>query len=157
MSATASLPMERELTIVRIFNAPRALVFRAWTDPKMLSNWWAPKHFTNPVCELDVRVGGALRIVMRGPDGSEHPMKGVFTEIVPNEKLVFTSVAVDAAGNHLLEGKAIVTFEDLDGKTKMTLYTRAVGKVPQAAFMLAGMEEGWTGSIDKLEALLAQA
>ena len=157
MSATASLPMERELTIVRIFDAPRALVFQAWTDPKMMAQWWAPERFTNPVCELDVRIGGALKIVMRGPDGSEHPMKGVFTEVVTNEKLAFTSIAIDAAGNHLLEGEATVTFEDHAGKTKMTLHTHAVGKVPQAAFMLAGMEQGWTGSIDKLEALLAQA
>ncbi len=157
MSATASLPMERELTIVRTFDAPRALVFRAWADPKMMAQWWAPKHFTNPLCEVDVRIGGALRIVMRGPDGSEHPMNGVFTEVVTNEKLVFTNIAVDAAGNHLLEGKTSVTFEEHGGKTKMTLVTRAVGKVPQAAFMLGGMEQGWTESIDKLEALLAQA
>jgi uncharacterized protein YndB with AHSA1/START domain len=156
MSATAALPMERELTIVRIFDAPRALVFRAWTDPKMMAKWWAPKHFTNPVCEVDMRIGGALRIVMRGPDGSEHPMKGVFTEVVKNERIVFTNIAVDAAGNHLLEGKTVVTFEDIGGKTKMTLHTRAAGKVPQAAFMLGGMEQGWTESIDKLEELLAQ-
>jgi uncharacterized protein YndB with AHSA1/START domain len=157
MSATATHPLERELTIVRIFDAPRALVFRAWTDPKMMMQWWAPKHFTNPVCEVDVRVGGALKIVMRGPDGSDHPMKGVFTEIVPNEKLVFTNIAVDAAGNHLLEGKTIVAFEDVGSKTKMTLVTRAAGKVPQAEFMLGGMEQGWTESIDKLEALLGQS
>jgi uncharacterized protein YndB with AHSA1/START domain len=80
MSATASHPLERELTIVRIFDAPRALVFRAWADPKMMMQWWAPKHFTNPVCEADARVGGALKIVMRAPDGSEHPMKGMFTD-----------------------------------------------------------------------------
>jgi len=156
MSATAAHPMERELTIVRIFDAPRALAFRAWTDPKMMINWWAPKHFTNSVCELDVRVGGALRIVMRGPDGGEYPMKGVFTEIVTNERLVFTNIAVDAAGNHLLEGRTIVTFEDEGSKTKMTLVTRAAGKGPQVAFMLGGMEQGWTESIDKLEALLGQ-
>jgi uncharacterized protein YndB with AHSA1/START domain len=157
MSATAALPMERELTITRIFDAPRALVFRAWTDPKMISQWWAPKHFTNPVCEVDLRIGGALKIVMRGPDGSDYPMKGVFTEVVTNERIVFTNIAVDTAGNHLLEGRTVVTFEDAGDKTKMTLVTRATGKVPQAAFMLAGMEQGWTESIDKLEALLATA
>jgi uncharacterized protein YndB with AHSA1/START domain len=149
--------MERELTIVRIFDAPRALVYRAWTDPKMMAKWWAPKHFTNPVCEVDMRIGGALRIVMRGPDGSEYPMKGVFTEVVKNERIVFTNIAVDEAGNHLLEGVTTVSFEEHGGKTKMTLHTRAAGKVPQAAFMLGGMEQGWTESIDKLEALLAQA
>jgi uncharacterized protein YndB with AHSA1/START domain len=157
MSVAATHPMERELTIVRIFDAPRALVFRAWTDPKMMAEWWAPKRFTNPVCEVDVRIGGALRIVMRGPDGWEHPMKGVFTDVVKNERIVFTNIAVDAAGNHLLEGVTTVSFEEHGGKTKMTLHTRAAGKVPQAAFMLGGMEQGWTESIDKLEALLAQA
>jgi uncharacterized protein YndB with AHSA1/START domain len=155
MSATQR--MERELTIVRIFDAPRTLVFQAWTDPKMIAQWWAPKHFTNPVCDIDARAGGSFRIVMRGPDGSEHPMKGVFVEFAKNEKLVFTNIAVDAAGNPLLEGKTTVTFEDQNGKTKMTLHTYAAGTAPQVAFMLGGMEQGWTESIDKLEALLAQA
>jgi uncharacterized protein YndB with AHSA1/START domain len=152
----ASSALERELTIVRVFDAPRELLFRAWTDPKMMARWWGPRGFENPACELDVRVGGALWIVMRGSDGTEHPMKGVFQEIVPPEKLVFTGIAVDASGNHLLEGVTTVLFEDQNGKTKMTMRTRAVGKVPQAEFMLGGMEQGWTESIDKLEELLTQ-
>ena len=75
-------PMQRELVLTRIFDAPRAIVFKAWTDPQQLARWWGPKGFTNPVCELDPRVGGTLRIVMRAPDGQEHPMTGVFREIV---------------------------------------------------------------------------
>jgi len=157
VSATASHLLERELTIVRIFDAPRALVWQAWTDPKMMTRWWGPKGFDNPVCELDVKVGGALRIVMRGIDGTEHPMKGLFQEIAPPERLVFTGIAVDGSGKHLLEGVTTVTLEEQNGKTKLTLHTRAVGKVPQAEFMLGGMEQGWTESIDRLEHLLARA
>jgi uncharacterized protein YndB with AHSA1/START domain len=148
--------VERELTITRTFDAPRALVFRAWTDAKQLAQWWGPKGFTNPVCEIDARVGGALRIHMRAPDGSVYPMKGEIRELVPPERLVFTNIAVDAAGNHLLEGLTTVTFVEEGGKTTMTLRTRATVIVDYAAAYLQGMEAGWTQSIDKLESEFAR-
>ena len=153
-SSTVAALAERELVITRIFDAPRELVFKAWTDPKHLAQWWGPKGFTNPVCEMDVRPGGSLRIVMRAPDGVDHPMKGVFREVVEPERLVFTNVAVDAQGNHLLEGLTTVTFAEQGGKTKLTVRTNAAGLVAEAAQMLAGMEEGWTQSQDRLEAYL---
>src|SRR3981081_2563312 len=81
--------MDREVVITRVFDAPRALVFRAWTDPQHLARWWGPQGFSNPVCETDVRIGGAWRIVMRGPDGAEYPGGGVYREIVVPERLVF--------------------------------------------------------------------
>src|SRR5260370_33691510 len=84
---------ERTVVITRVLDAPRELVFRAWTDAKHLARWWGPKGFTNPVCEVDARPGGALRIVMRAPDGAEHPMTGVFREIMAPARLVFTSAA----------------------------------------------------------------
>src|ERR1700739_5045499 len=96
-SSTTAEFAEREVIITRIFDAPRELVFKAWTDPKHVAQWWGPKGFTNPVCELDVRVGGAIRIHMRSPDGSVYPMKGEFREIVPPERLRFTHIARDAA------------------------------------------------------------
>jgi uncharacterized protein YndB with AHSA1/START domain len=147
---------ERELTIVRVFDAPRELVFKAWTDAKHLAKWWGPKGFTNPVCEFDARVGGMLRIHMRAPDGTVYPMKGQIRELVAPERLVFTNIAIDAAGRHLLEGVTTVTFADEGGKTKMTLHTKAVAVVEDAAVYLQGMEAGWTQSIDKLEAFLAR-
>jgi uncharacterized protein YndB with AHSA1/START domain len=159
MTATdnpAALPNEREVVITRVFDAPRALVFKMWTDPKHMIQWWGPKGFTNPVCELDARPGGALRIVMRAPDGAEYPMKGVFQEIVPPERLVFTSIAVDQEGNHLLEGLTTVTFAEQGGRTTLTLHTRAVGIAPMAPRMLAGMEAGWTQSLERLEALVGR-
>jgi uncharacterized protein YndB with AHSA1/START domain len=81
----ASLPTgsnEREVVITRIFDAPRALVFQAWTDPKQMAQWWGPHGMSNPICEMDVRPGGAYRIVMRNPNGVDYPMKGVYREVV---------------------------------------------------------------------------
>jgi uncharacterized protein YndB with AHSA1/START domain len=147
---------EGTVTIVRAFDAPRALVWQAWTDPKMMAQWFGPRHFTIPVCELDVRVGGALRIVMRGPDGNDYPMKGAILEAVPPERLVYSFVAVDRDGKHLLEGETTVTLTEQNGKTTMTVKSHAVGCVPLAKQMLAGMEAGWTQSIDKLEELLVR-
>jgi uncharacterized protein YndB with AHSA1/START domain len=146
---------EREVTITRVFNAPRAVVFKAWTDPKHLVQWWGPKGFTNPVCEIEARVGGALRIHMRGPDGAIYPMKGVIRELVAPERLVFTNIAVDASGHHLLEGLTTVVFAEANGKTTLTMHTRAVAVVEMAAAYLQGMEIGWTQSIERLEAFVA--
>jgi uncharacterized protein YndB with AHSA1/START domain len=145
------------VNITRVFEAPRALVWKAWTDPKMMAEWFGPRHFTNPVCELDVRPGGKLRIVMRGPDGMDYPCAGEFREVVKPERLVFTNNAVDKNGKLLLEGFTTVTFAEERGKTTVKLKTHAVGRVPVAKQMLAGMEAGWTQSIDKLEELVVGA
>ena len=145
---------EGTVSILRVFDAPRALVWKAWTDPKMMAQWFGPRGFTNPVCELDVRVGGSLRIVMRGPDGRDYPMKGEFREVVAPERLVFSNIASDNDGNHLLERETTVTFTEKDGKTALRVTAYAVGLVPIAPQMLAGMEAGWTQSIDKLDTLV---
>ena len=146
---------EGTVVITRVFDTPRALAWQAWTDPNMLAQWFGPRGFTSSVPQLDVRVGGALRIVMHGPDGNDYPMKGVFREVVAPERLVFSNIAVDQDGHHLLEGETTVTFAEQSGKTTLTLQTYAVGLVPIAPQMLAGMEAGWTQSIDKLQELVA--
>lgn len=145
---------EASVKLTHVFDAPRVLVWKAWTDPKMMAQWFGPRGFTNPVCELDVRVGGSLRIVMRGADGNDYPMKGEFCEVTPPERLVFTNIAVDSEGRHLLEGETTVIFAESGGKTTLTLQTCAVGLAPIAPQMLAGMEAGWSQSLDKLEELL---
>jgi uncharacterized protein YndB with AHSA1/START domain len=145
----------REVTITRVFDAPREVVFRAWTDARQLARWWGPKGFKNPVCEIDARPGGALRIVMRAPDGVEHPMRGVIQEIVPPERLVFTAVATDADDGPILEGLTTVTFVEHKGRTILTLRASAVAVVDHAAAHLNGMEVGWTQSIDRLAAEVA--
>jgi uncharacterized protein YndB with AHSA1/START domain len=147
---------EGSVVITRVFDAPRALVWRAWTKPAMLAHWFGPRGFTSSVPELDLRVGGALRIVMHGPDGKDYPTKGVFREIVPPERLVFSNIAVDKDGNHLLEGETTVTLSEQAGKTTLTVTSHMVGLVPIAPQMLAGMEAGWTQSIDKLQALVTR-
>lgn len=148
---------EGTVAVTRLFDAPRELVWKAWTDPKMMAQWFGPRGFTSTVPELDVRVGGALRIVMHGPDGNDYPMKGVFREVKPLERLVFTNIAIDNDGHHLLEGETTVILSERDGKTTLVVTSHAVGKVPLAPQMLAGMEAGWTQSIDKLEELAKKA
>jgi uncharacterized protein YndB with AHSA1/START domain len=148
---------EREVVITRVFDAPRELVFNAWTDPKIMKEWYGPKMFTNTVCELDVRVGGAWRIVMRGPDGAEYPGSGVYREIVKPERLVFTSEATDKDGKVILAGLATVTFADEGGKTRLTLQMRATAMVDYAVAYLGGMEAGWTQSLESLAEKLARS
>jgi uncharacterized protein YndB with AHSA1/START domain len=147
---------EREVTITRLFDAPRALVFAAWTDAEHLARWWGPKDFTNPVCTIDARVGGALRIHMRAPDGNIYPMKGEIRELVPPERLAFTNIALDADDNAIIDGFTTVTFAEENGKTRLTIHTRGSAIVENAANYLKGMEIGWTQTIDKLQAYLAR-
>ena len=158
MSATPKLAPygERTVTLTRVFDAPRELVWKTWTDPKHLAQWFGPRGFTSSVPELDVRVGGNLRIVMHGPDGNDYPMKGAYREVVPPERLVFSNIAVDNDGNHLLEGETTVILDEQGGKTRLTLNTYAKGLVPMAPQMLAGMEAGWSQSLDKLAELMAK-
>ncbi len=157
MIAAAQKPLaERKITITRTFDAPRALVFKAWTDAKVLAQWWGPKGFTNPRCEFDAKVGGVIRIDMRAPDGAIYPMQGEVREIVPPERLVFTNMALDANGNAMTAGLTTVTFADEGGKTKLTLHTRGSALVGKAIPYLQGMEYGWGQSIDKLADLLVR-
>ena len=119
MMASATQPKPtatREVTLTRVFDAPRAMVWNAWIDPKQMAQWWGPHHFTNPRCELDVRPGGAIRIDMRAPNGTVYPMGGHFDEIVPRERLVFTAIAEDHDGNALLESVTTVTFVEEGGE-----------------------------------------
>jgi len=144
---------ERTVTITRVIEAPRDLVFRLWTEREHMARWWGPHGFTNPVCEMDVRVGGAIRIDMRSPDGTVYPMTGTFREISPPSRLVFEAVAEDDSGNALLRSLTTVLFAEEGGRTKLTVHADAVGLSPVAPQMLAGMEAGWTQSLEKLAEL----
>jgi uncharacterized protein YndB with AHSA1/START domain len=157
MSASANAAPRRELTITRIVDAPRELVWQAWTEPKHLAQWFGPRGFTNPVCEVDLRVGGILRVVMRSPQGTDHAMKGIFREVEAPKRLAFTNNAYDVDGTQLLEGFTTVTFIEVGGKTRMILETSATGLADIAPQMLAGMEAGWTQSLEKLDELVARS
>jgi uncharacterized protein YndB with AHSA1/START domain len=159
--AMSSNGYSREITITRIFDAPRELVFAAWTDPKHLAQWFGPAAFTVPECRVDARPGGKYHLVMRANDevaaliGRDHPCGGEYLEIVKPSKIVFTNDGLDAEGNVLLKGRSTVTFEDIGGgKTKMVLVSHASGTDPRVEMMLAGMEQGWSESFDKLAEIL---
>jgi uncharacterized protein YndB with AHSA1/START domain len=148
---------DRELVITRVFDAPREHVFKAWTELRHVAQWWGPRGFTNPVCELDARPGGAILIHMRAPDGVVYPVKGVFNEVVEPERLVFTTSGYeDEGGNPQLVVRATVTFAEHDGKTKLTLHVVVVTSTPAVQKALDEMEEGWNQSLDKLAEYLGR-
>jgi uncharacterized protein YndB with AHSA1/START domain len=146
---------DQEVSLAREFYAKVEDVFKAWTQPSQLAKWWGPKHFTNPRCQLDPRTGGGIRIDMRAPDGTVYPMSGIFREVVNNERLVFTSAALDNKENALFEVLNTITFADNNGKTKLNVLA-IVLKVFQPTTYLQGMEAGWRESLDRLESLLSE-
>jgi len=152
---SSAVKFEREVVLTHFYAAPRELVFSAWTEARHLKNWWGPKMFSNPVCEVDPRVGGIMRIVMQGPDGSQYPMTATFTEMAPPERLAFTAQAENAEGGNHLETVTEVSFEEEGTGTKLTLRTRGYGFTAASEFMLQGMEAGWSQSLVKLEELAA--
>ena len=156
---------ERELVITRVFDAPRELVFKAWSEPEHVMRWWGPRDFTTPVARIDFRVGGKFLNCMRSAEGMEIWSTGVYTEIVEPERIVCTDSFADADGNVVPashygitgdfpdEMRIEVTFEDVGGKTKMTL--RHFG-LPAGEHQ-SGANEGWSQSLDKLAEYLAKA
>ena len=142
---------ERKVVLIRILDAPRELVWEAWTNPKHLAQWWGPHGFTAPTCDVDLKVGGAIRIHMDHPQFPNHWMIGEFKEIVPPEKFVFTSGAFigldNAAG---IEAINTISLDDLGGKTKLTITAVVTKLAPEFSFAYEGMNEGWSQSLDKL-------
>ena len=164
-SKVANNTKQQGIVITRIFNAPREKVWKAWTDPELMKRWWGPKHFTSPFCKIDFRVGGKYLYCMRSPEGQEFWSTGVYREIVPLERIVCTDSFADEKGNVVpathygmgeevpLEMLVTVTFEDLGGKTRMTLRHEGL----PAGEMRDGAGAGWSESFDKLAEYLAKA
>ena len=148
---------DRELVLTRLINAPREKVYRAWTDPALLKQWFAPKPYTTPVVEIDVRPGGSAYFVMRGPDGKDLPNRGVYLEVVPNEKLVSTDAYVKAwEPSEKPFMTLILTFEDEGGKTRYTARVRHWTVADREAHEKMGFHEGWGLCADQLEALVTR-
>jgi uncharacterized protein YndB with AHSA1/START domain len=151
---------QRELVITRIFDAPRELVWNAWTKPEQIMRWWGPKGFTSPVSKIDLRVGGLYLNCMRSPEGKDFWSKGVFREIVAPERLVMTDSFADEKGNTVpashyglsddtpLEMLITVIFEEHDGKSKLTLKHSGIDGI--SATDRENMKQGWNESLDKL-------
>jgi uncharacterized protein YndB with AHSA1/START domain/ketosteroid isomerase-like protein len=148
---------QRELTLTRLFDAPRPLVFSLWTEARHIAAWWGPHGFDIPKCEADPRPGGEILIHMRGPDGGIHPMGGFYEEVTPHARIVFTTFVDLPDGTRVVESENQVTFAEAAGKTRVTLKVRGAGFTEQAKFMLGGMEAGWATSLDKLAGVAAAA
>jgi uncharacterized protein YndB with AHSA1/START domain len=152
----------REIVLERVFDAPREVVWRAFTQPEHLMHWWGPKDFTSPVARIDLRVGGKYLNCMRSPDGQDYWSTGVYREIVPPQRLVYTDSFADADGNPVPashygmgddwpdEQLVTLTLEDIGGKTKLTMH-HAGFPAGDHSDMAA---QGWNESFDKLAASL---
>lgn len=164
--------MNESITIIRIFNAPREQVWKAWTTPKMIQKWWGPEGFTAPSIQIDFREGGRYTYAMHGPEGSEWDRdmysSGVFKEIIPMEKIVSTDHFSDKDGNKIdpsevgMDGDfppqltVTFTFEDVgENKTKLSIiYPKPANEEQWEAMLRSGMEEGWNSSLNKIETVL---
>jgi len=154
----------KELTITRIFDAPRELVWKAWTEPERLMRWWGPRGFTSPVCKIDFRVGGVYLNDMRSPEGKDYWSTGVYREIIPLERIVVSDSFADENGNVVpgtyydmtadlpLELLVTIAFEEHEGKTTLTL--RHAGFPPGEQW--DGARQGWSESFDKLAETLRE-
>jgi uncharacterized protein YndB with AHSA1/START domain len=159
MTATpnAAPTSDRELVLTRLIDAPREKLFKAWTDPALLKQWFAPLPWTTPAAELDVRPGGANLIVMRGPDGKEFPNRGVYLDVVENERLVFTDAYAKAwVPSEKPFMTVVVTFEDEDGKTRYTARVSHWTVADREAHEKMGFHVGWGQCTDQLAALVAK-
>jgi uncharacterized protein YndB with AHSA1/START domain len=143
------------MVITKVIRAPRALVFSAWTDPVHVAAWWGPDVVTSKVITWDMRPGGTLRLDMHGPNGVVWPMNGTVREVVPPERFVFQSGALDAGGKSLFDVLATATFADQGGETALTLDLQVLRKTPEADRYLKGMKMGWTQSLGRLDAFAA--
>ena len=148
---TVTLPSDREIAFTRVFDAPRELVWKAWTDPKHRANWYGCGLMTLVACEIDLRVGGAYRFVMRSQDGEEFSMSGGYREVVAPHRLVYTERFNDDPNK-----EALVTFtlEEHRGKTTLRMIARYRSAADTRAVLQLGVEHGWTESLDRLDGVL---
>lgn len=150
---------EQEIIISRVFNAPRALVWKVWTERRHLARWWGPKGFTTQVLEMDLREGGVLHLQLRGPDGTLYPCKGTYSEILEPERIVYRgAVEKNSPGCGAgLPPQALVPVsfvEQSANQTLLTLHTRFETATDRLAAADSGFVAGWTDGFDNLEELL---
>ena len=150
-TSTLTLPSDREIVMERVFNAPRELVFKAYTDPNLIPKWWGPRRYTTTVDKMDVRVGGAWRFVQRDAAGNEYAFNGEYREIAPPDRLSYTFEFEGMPGHVLLE---TVTFEERDGRTKVTVTSLFASVEDRDGMLESGMEEGANESQERLAELL---
>lgn len=151
---TSTPVSDRELVLSRLIDAPCETVYRAWTDAEILKQWFAPKPWSTPHAELDVRPGGSTLVVMSDPDGNQFPNRGIYLEIVPNRKLVITDAYSSAwEPSEKPFFTAVLTFEDEGGKTRYTARARHWTVEDKEVHEKMGFHEGWGQCADQLEAV----
>ena len=148
--AQVTTPSDEEILIVREFDAPKHLVYRAYTTPELVSRWWPGRRGEMQSAEIDLRVGGQWRYVMRTPDGFEVAFHGEYSEIVPDERLVNTEV-YEGAPPGSAPALNVVTFEETDGRTTLTMLTRLESREVRDMIIDSGMEGGMQEGMDLLE------
>jgi uncharacterized protein YndB with AHSA1/START domain len=147
----------KTVTFTRLLDAPVETVFPLWIEAKHVSKWFAPKHFTVPECAVDAKVGGEIRLTMRGPDGADYPMKATFEELIPNRRIVTRNWAgMDAEGKPGFETLQTYSFAAEGDKTRLTVHAEVIWMDERMAPAIAGMEPGWNQTLDKLEAVVAE-
>jgi uncharacterized protein YndB with AHSA1/START domain len=144
-------PTDREIVMTRVFDAPRHLVWDAFTKPELLKRWFGPRGWSMVVCEMDLRVGGGFRFVLRSPDGKEMGMRGVYREIVPPERSVHMESFDDYPGESQVTG----AFVEQGGQTTLTATVLYPSQEVRDIVINSGMEHGAAESYDKLAELLA--
>ncbi len=148
---------DRELVLSRLVDASRDKLYRAWTDPELLKRWFAPLPYTTILAKLDVRVGGAMMVVMCSPDGQELPSPGVYLEVVENRRLVFTDAYTEAwVPSPKPFMTVILTFEDEGDKTRYLARVRHWTVEDREAHEAMGFHQGWGQCADQLAALVAK-
>jgi len=147
-----TLPTDQEIVLTREFNAPRQLVWDAFTKPELLKRWFGPRGWELAACEVDLRVGGGFRFILRGPDGTEMGMRGTYRELVAPERSVHMESFDDFPG----ESRVTTVFVERDGITTMTATVLYDSQEVRDAVIKSGMEYGAAESYDKLAELLAQ-
>jgi len=149
--------LDRDLVLTRIIDAPREKVYRAWTEPELLKQWFAPLPWTTSAAEVDVRPGGSSLIVMRSPEGQEFPNRGVYLEVVENQRLIITDAYTEAwEPSERPFMTVVLTFEDEGGKTRYTARVRHWTVADREEHERMGFYQGWGQCIDQLAALVAR-
>ena len=155
MSSPPTQTDPRELVITRMIDVPRAKLFRCWTEPALIVQWFTPPPWKTVHAETDVRSGGSSNIVMQGPDGTQMPNRGVYLEVVPNERLVFTDAYTSADWTPADKPffTCVLTFEDVGGQTRYTARARHWTAEDCAAHEKMGFHQGWGIAADQMAAL----
>ena len=146
---TVTMPSDREIVMTRVFDALRRLVFEAHSKPEHVAQWWGPRGTTLSVCEMDFRPGGAWRYVVRESNGKESPFKGVYREIVPPERIVWTFI-YDVEPHSVHETIETMIFTEQDGKTTITTTSPYPSREVRDGVAASGMEEGARETYDRL-------